>query len=243
MNSFFDIRTLSFCSGLVSACLFVCMAYVHWNRKTYPGFGQWTLAFLLNFIGFFLLSLRNILPVFVTVILANTLIVLCYAFIVRGLKDFADIEQNSWLDLPLLIVIVLCFFYFSYVWPSVNARIVTVSMAIVFLCLRCVYITVRKIPGMLAEKNALLAITFVSVVLWFFSRAVLTILSNEIIEDFMTAGATHGLSIITVSIGNIFIAVGLIIINDFTLYHDPNLPAGLNCKGLVDPMKRCGNLL
>jgi len=121
MQIFLDIRTLSLFSGLISACLFVCMVYIYKARKTYPGFNLWTLAFMLNFIGFVLLSLRNILPVFITVVLANTLIVLCYAFIARGLVDFADGDQNTWVDIAPLFVFIIAFSYFCYVSPNVNA--------------------------------------------------------------------------------------------------------------------------
>ena len=213
MKTFFDIRTLSLFSGFISACLFICMAYIYRNRKTYPGFNLWSLAFMFNFIGFVLLSFRNILPVFFTVIVANTLIVLCYSLIARGLIDFADDNQNIWADISPLFVFIISFFYFSYILPNVNARIVIISITIMLICLRCAVITHRKIKVTLDEKNLLLVTTFLMVAIWFLLRTTLTISVEGEIHDFMSAGMIHGLSIVAVSIGNIFIAIGLIIIN------------------------------
>jgi hypothetical protein len=219
MQIFFDIRTLSLFSGFISACIFVCMVYVYKNRKTYSGFNQWTLAYMLNFLGFVFLSLRNILPDFITIILANTFIVLCFAFIARGLVDFAEGKQNIWLDISPIFVVIITFCYFSYSSPNVNARIAVISLVIMFVCLRCISILRLKIETILGMKNWLLMATFIFLALWFLLRVVLTILFENKIHDFMSAGVIHGLSIIAVSIGHIFIAVGLIIINAQRLEH------------------------
>ncbi len=246
MQKFFDIRTLSLFSGLISACIFVCMVYVYKNRKTYSGFNQWTLAYMLNFLGFVFLSLRNILPDFITIILANTFIVLCFAFIARGLIDFAKGEHNIWVDISPIFVVIITFCYFSYFSPNVNARIVVISLVIMFVCLRCISIVRLKIKAILGMKNWLLMTTFTFLALWFLLRAVLTISIEDKIYDFMSAGVLHGLSIITVSIGHIFIAVGLIIINAQRLEHNlikakeeiktlkGFLPICANCKNIRD---------
>jgi len=168
---------------------------------------------MLNFIGFVLLSLRNILPVFITVVLANTLIVLCYAFIARGLVDFADGDQNTWVDIAPLFVFIIAFSYFCYVSPNVNARIVVISLVIMLVCLRCTSIASRKISVILEGKNWLLLTIFTLMALWFLLRSALTLSFEGKIHDFMSAGIIHGLSLIIATIGNIFIAIGLITIN------------------------------
>ena len=246
MQKFFDIRTLSLFSGFISACIFVCMVYVYKNRKTYSGFNQWTLAYMLNFLGFVFLSLRNILPDFITIILANTFIVLCFAFIARGLIDFANGKHNIWVDISPIFVVIITFCYFSYFSPNVNARIVVISLVIMFVCLRCISIVRLKIKVILGMKNWLLMTTFTFLSLWFLLRAALTISIEDKIYDFMSAGAIQGLSIITVSIGHIFIAVGLIIINAQRLEHNlikvkeeiktlkGFLPICANCKKIRD---------
>jgi len=195
------------------------MVYVYKNRKTYSGFNQWTLAYMLNFLGFVFVSLRNILPDFITIILANTFIVLCFTFIARGLIDFAEGEQNIWVDISPIFVVIITFCFFSYLSPNVNARIVVVSLVIMFICLRCISIVRQKIEAILGMKNWLLTTTFTFLALWFLLRTFLTISFEDKIHDFMSAGVIHGLSIIAISIGHIFIAVGLIIINAQRLEH------------------------
>ena len=59
MAPLLDIRTLSFASALVKAIIFVYMLHLWLTRKTYPGFGQWTLAALLHLLGLTFLALRG----------------------------------------------------------------------------------------------------------------------------------------------------------------------------------------
>ncbi len=213
MNTFFDIRTISLFSGLLSACLFTSMIYVYKCRKTYPGFKQWTFAFISNFVGFALLSLRNILPDFITTIVANFLIVLCLILVTRGLISFAKGKQNIWLDISPLAILIVLFFYFLYISPNLNARITVISLVMIFISLRCAIITQKNIPEVLCEKNWLLTFAFIWIAFWLLMRVFLTISHYGHINDFMSGSIIQGVSIITGIIGLIFIATGLIIIN------------------------------
>jgi PAS domain S-box-containing protein len=213
MNAFFDIRTLSLFSGFISACLSVCMTYIYKRRMTYPGFGQWNLAFVIYFIGFVLLSLRNILPLFLTVIVSDTLIVLCYIFIARGLNSFANGSQKNWMDSATVIVSIIGFFWFTYISSDITARILILSFIIMMSCLRCSTIAVRKVSVHFAQKTLLLTIVFYSLALLLFLRIILTVSIEGQINDFMSDSVIQGFSIIVGSIGNIFIAIGLIITN------------------------------
>jgi len=189
------------------------MTYIYKRRKTYPGFGQWDLAFVIYFIGFVLLSLRSILPLFLTVIISDTLVVICYILIARGLNSFANVGQKNWMDIVSVIVTIIGFFWFTYISPSVSARIVILSFMIMLSCLRCSTIAIRKVSVQLGQGALLLTIIFSSLALWLFLRIPLTVSIEGEINDFMSAGVIQGFSIIVGSIGNIFIALGLIIIN------------------------------
>ncbi len=212
MHDFFNIRTLSLFSGFISACLFISMIYIYKMRKTYPGFKQWALAYMLNFFGFIFLSLRNILPDFYTIIVANTFIVICFVLIARGLNNFAENEQNNWIDILLPSVLVLSFCYFVYVSPNVNARIVIISLIVMFISFRCAFITHRRIAVQFDQKNWLLTTAFVFVAVWLLLRTCLTASIEGNIHDFMSTGAIQGTSIIVGIIGHIFIVIGLIMI-------------------------------
>ncbi len=187
--------------------------YVYKNRKTYPGFKQWAIAYVLNFLGFVFFSLRNILPDFFTIILSNAFIVICFVLIARGLIYFTEGKQKTWMDILPPFVLTISFIYFVYLSPNVNARIIIISLLIMLVNLRCAFITHRKLAVLFGEKNWLLITTFVFLALWLLLRTSLTISIEENIQNFMSAGAIQGTSIIMGIIGHIFIAISLIIIN------------------------------
>jgi PAS domain-containing protein len=223
MTMFLDMRTLTLVCGIISASLIVCLVYTYKYRKTYPGFNKWTLAFLCNFIGFILLGFRGVLPDYITVILANTLVVACYVLIARGMNEFASSEQNDWMDIISVLAVVLLFFYFTYVLPNVNIRIGVISTVLIFVCLRCVHIAHRKIAVELDKSNLLLTASFLLAALWLSSRIVLTVYFEAEIKDFLEAGSIQGVSIMVATIVNLLIAVSLLSINSQKLEKEINI--------------------
>ena len=226
MDPFLDIRTLSLLCGIISASLILCLAYTYKYRKTYPGFFLWTAAFLFNFAGFVLIGLRGMLPDYMTVVLANAFIVICYVFIARGMNDFADSEQHNSLDIVPVAVVIPSFYYFSYIFPSVTIRIVIISSVLVLICLRCLYLSEKKIGLLLNKSNLLLSTAFLFTALWLSARIVLTLIFEGRISDFMTTGFIQSGSIIIATVGNLFIAFGLLSITSQRLEEEINQKSG-----------------
>ena len=240
MDIFFNTRSLSLFSGFLSACLFISLIFIYKNRKTYPGFKQWTLGYLFNFLGFVFLSLRNILPDFITIVLANLLVVLCFILLARGLICFTESKQNIWMDILPPVIFILFVSCFVYVFPNLTMRIIILSIALMFISLRCISINHKRTPLVLGEQSWFLSAAFLWVVISLFLRAVLTI-SYEHSDVFMTNSTIQGLSIITGSAGITFIAIGLIVINAQRLEKDL-IKAGKEIKtlsGLLPICSRC----
>ncbi len=240
MSQFFQIRTIFLFGGLISACLFVCMLYIYKNRKTYPGFKQWTIAFMFNFSGGVLLSCRDFLPFFTTVILANLLVVLLFVFIARGLITFVGNRQNNLTDISILSLYIAAYIYFSYFSPNINARIIIISSVLILFCIRCIFICHRKLPLILTRSNCLLMTAFILIALSSLFRVILMIVFNEHISDFMSAGTIHGVSMILVTTGHIFIAIGLIVINAQRLEQEL-INAKAEIKTLIGFIPICAN--
>jgi hypothetical protein len=246
MPAYFDIRTLSFVAGIVAITLGGCMLFVSTNQKVYPGFTKWTVGSLLNGLGMILLGLRDLLPDFLTVLIANALIVIFFVLITRGLLEFIGSEQKIWLDITPVIVLMTSFVYFNYYSPNVNARIVIISMIIALLCGRSAFILHRQVPLLFPGSNRLLLMSFSLAAIWFFLRVIFTMAFESPIQDFMSAGVVHGITFVFTSVINITIVTGLIIINARRLEYDLTtarselkslsglLPICSNCKKIRD---------
>lgn len=220
VSEYFEIRTLSFACGIITITLWGCMLFVALTRKVYPGFKTWTIATLLNSIGMISLSLRNILPDFVTIVIANLLLTFFFVLIARGLIEFADGKQKLWLDIVPVAVISAAFLYFTYYSPNVSARVIAISLVIAALCGRNILIICKQIPLILFSTNWFLLMSLILMGGWFLLRTLFTLIFENQIVDFMSASAFQGLSFYISFVGNITLVIGLITMNAQRLEQD-----------------------
>lgn len=240
MSDYFDIRTLSFVSGIIAVTLWGCMFFVATTQKVYPGFMRWTLASLLNGIGLIGLSLRDILPDLLTIVIANLLIIVFFVLVARGLIEFVGGGQKIWLDITPVVIITATFLYFTYYLPNVSARVVIISLLIAFLSGRSAFIIYRQVPLILFGTNRFLLASFIFMGGWFFVRTILTLIFENQILDFMSASVLQGFSIMVVFVSNIMIVTGLIIINAQRLEYDL-IKAKNEVKSLTGLLPICSN--
>ena len=144
METYFDIRTLSLINSVVAVSIFLCMLYVIIKRKAYPGFLEWTVGAFAASLGMILLGLRNIVNDFISVIIANLLIVSYFVFISRGLARFSDANQHDWFDAGSLLLLAGSFWIFTFHFPNVNIRIIILSLIITIICCRGCFIILKR---------------------------------------------------------------------------------------------------
>lgn len=213
MEFVLDIRTFSFANGAMAFTMFLCMLHVTIRRRIYPGFQLWAWAALANSTGFILLSLRHLLPVEGTVIVANWLIALAAVLICRGLIRFSGKSQTNWLDISALVIIAALFTQFAIFQPSVNARIFFISLFLALFYLRAALLALGPVARLLRQQNVLLASSLILLGVWFLARSVVSGIWESLIIDFMTAGYWHGLTFLAFMVGNTTVMVGLLSVN------------------------------
>jgi hypothetical protein len=241
-----DMRTLVYSAGIVSLMLTLCMFYVLYARKTYAGFFQWTISVLLTFLGFMLLSLRGIFPDFLTIVVANSLLVASTLLIIAGIEAFIGLSRKMWQYSVPLVFLIITFVYFTYFSASLSARVAIISVTRALLFTYCAFLIHKYIPPLLNGRNRLLIITFGVVAAWFLIRAVLTIYSGYGKQDLMLLTVINQLSFIFIVGGNIGIITGLIILNSQRIEHELStviseirqlkgiLPICASCKKIRD---------
>lgn len=213
MSDLLNIRTLIFISGIISLTLSICMLYVSRTRKTYNGFRQWTIASILYMLGQVLSCMRSILPDFISVIVANTLLVAGTGFVAYGLELFTDSTRKIWLYVSFTLSMVLAFLFFTYYHPDVNARIVIISTIITIYYAYSVYLVCRYVPPLVNDHNRFLEVVFSIQAAWLVLRIAHTVFLESPTADFMQASAFQGTTVIVFFSGNILIVIGLIVLN------------------------------
>jgi diguanylate cyclase (GGDEF)-like protein len=158
-----DIRTVSFFVGALSAVqalsIFVFARMVGRQPGIYQNaYGNLGLAF-----AFSLTLLRGVIPDFLSIVVANTIISISGFLIFDGVCAYTGRAFNR---KPLLIIpgfIFLFFLYFTYIERSMSVRTILISVTSAIFCFACGYILYRY-----SDKQLRLASLFTANVLVFY---------------------------------------------------------------------------
>jgi hypothetical protein len=241
-----DIRTLAFVSSTTSLVLFFWLAYVDRTRKTYPGFRQWTMSAFLFFCGMVLISLRNIWPDMLTVVVGNSAFIGAFILADYGLRRFHGRRPAINGYIINLAILSLSFTYFTFIRPDVAIRIVIVSVLVSIYCFRIGYDLWKYRTPTSSFGRGLLIGTFMLLGFWDLARPVLTMLLEAHVADFMHAGAIQSVTLIVFIGGSILMYAGLATLNAERIEADLTramenirtlqgfLPICANCKRIRD---------
>ena len=213
MSSYLDIRTLSALTSFVNMILCLVMFYVYKTRKTYPGYRHWVYSAFCMFAGTLLLSLRGMLPEFFTVIAANALIASYFVFIAYGIQIFFQRPVLIWHYTTPVVFMILTFIYFTYITPSISARVVIITLLGCVFLLISVYCVYFKSLETLHETNMLVIVSLTVQLLYFLLRIAYTLLIESGIKDFMAASSVQSITFLLLIGGNTSLFLGLIIMN------------------------------
>ncbi|MGO9122762.1 MAG: GGDEF domain-containing protein [Desulfomonilaceae bacterium] len=137
MNLILDNRTLTTVQVAVSVVLCIVMFIAWRTQKTYPGFGRWTLSKVPHAIGFLLISLRGLIPDWVSVLVANGLLFVSPIVLYEGIRQFCAKPHRDLFNYSLMLFLLASFNYFFWVEPNMKARMLTITACTALIIMRC----------------------------------------------------------------------------------------------------------
>ncbi|HNX97214.1 MAG TPA: PAS domain S-box protein [Candidatus Aminicenantes bacterium] len=145
-----DIRTVLITGATIEAvCALVIGLLWRQNRHRYDGIGFWVTNFSWQAIGQLLVILRSGLPVWMSVVLANTLALAGTILGLLGLERFVGRRGPQVQNYVLLSLFPLVQVYLTFVRPDVAARSLTMSVIQLFVCGQCAWLMLRRVaPAM-----------------------------------------------------------------------------------------------
>ncbi|MCG8376062.1 MAG: hypothetical protein MI702_06235 [Chlorobiales bacterium] len=201
MEAVLAIRSLYFSCFAILFTLSACMVNYLYSRKTFPGFKAWTVGSGLSALAFLLIGLRHMLPDFISIIVSNTLGITAMFFFYIGFKNFAEEKLNYHLHLSFIIIYsVVLFPIFTYISPSLKARVVIASIATAGYALICGLVHYRQGRRGLIDLNIMLILTLFLLIALRTFRAVYYSISSNDITDLMASGDLSGLLILILTI-------------------------------------------
>jgi diguanylate cyclase (GGDEF)-like protein len=193
-SHYLDVRTLNFIVILFSCiCSISLLCYQRTQNKIH-GLNTFAVSLLFIGLGPFLLGLRGSAPDWLTIIVANTLILIGFSLTLYSVSIFRSFPLKLAHIMACFIPIFSgSFYYFTFYIPSVKGRIIYLS---VYLCV----VTLCSGIAMLKGKNndldlpvKTMAYSFFSYSAFMAARTLWSIFAPEI-TSFMNAGVIHQLT-------------------------------------------------
>ena len=196
-----DIRTLSFVSTTF-ATFFACGLFAFGAlQKEFKGFPLLASAVALFAAGFFFLGYRDIFPDFITIILANLMIIVGSILYYEGTRRFLD-HSTRFHPVSVIAIVVgfVLFLYFTYWNPSVNNRIICITAIQLLVSILCVREFSQNLHVSWRVSGFATALVFVIFGFYQLFRLLWTLSEESPIQSFMSAGNVHAFAFITLII-------------------------------------------
>lgn len=142
-----DTRTLLVVTALISMGSAVALISLWRAQLKHNGSGFWAAGMSCICIASILISARGAIPDFISLVIANSLYVIGFVLILRGIHIFTGRPQSIFFNVALTPISAVLFYYFNYVEQNMNIRIVVISIAFALTCFTIVLTLLR-------EKNA-----------------------------------------------------------------------------------------
>jgi len=120
----FDPRTLLFATSVVLVVCALCMTFLWSSNRTEPGAGYWAVQFSFAALGVALVAARGMVPDFLSVTVANPVLLVSYLVFLSGIRVFAGRAPiNIGLIVIAFVAAFILFDYFVHTDPNVSIRI------------------------------------------------------------------------------------------------------------------------
>jgi|GEM_PF-1912693 hypothetical protein len=204
-----DMRTTCLITGMVLVIIAVYLVYIKLMNSRLMGVGWWALGALSGGAGLLLLGMRYLWPDWLTVVAANLLLGLFVVLIQLGLTRFLGRRVNPWPHLAWTALLGAGVFHWTYLRPSVDARVVLISFFTIGYCLRCLWLLTRggASPG---ARSWPLLISIGAVLLVHALRGFSSLFRQQATSSLMDMSHWHAIGLLAFAAGSFLITTGLV---------------------------------
>jgi signal transduction histidine kinase len=133
--------------AIVIALVFTLLGLLIWRtRRTYPGFGRWTIGNSLTILCILLFALRGVAPDWLTVVAADAAAMGAMILFLEGNREFRGLPPRLWFVYVGAAAAVVTVAILDNASESLNARILVFSMALATGGILCAVTLLREIP-------------------------------------------------------------------------------------------------
>lgn len=155
-----DNRTLLVAVSLITIGASIVLAFLWRIRPKSTGVGHWALGITLIGAGSVFTVARGYIPMFISIVVVNTAIVLGMQLIFHGLRIFTERKPFIFYDFVITFLTAFLFYYFYYIYPSLTIRTVLYSFLVATVCIAIVFTLVTDNNRVRKKSSHPVAIIF-----------------------------------------------------------------------------------
>lgn len=225
-----DIQTLFVVNIFISTTLAACVALVGWG--TDRSLLRWAFAFALHGITYALFALRGVLPDFITIVVANTLIAMMFALFTEGLLHF----QQRMLARPIIWApVVLLFLCFLVLTDQFVTRVTLSSAIFSVQSMLIIYTILQGMASSVGRGRWIIVVAAFASIVLFLQRGLLTLLGNGTLVDLQSSNIVQTITFLGSAMALMMFAIGLLVMYKERAEHRSHTMA------LHDPLTQLGN--
>jgi len=225
-----DIQALFLVNVFVSATLASCVALVGWG--TDRSLMRWAVAFSLHGISYGLLAMRGVLPDFLTVVVANTLVATMFALFAEAMLQFL---QRTLSRVIVWAPVVFLFFAFLLLAEQFVARVVLSAAIFSAQSLLLIVIVLQGFAHRVGRGKWIIVIAAVVSIALLLHRGLLTLLGNDALVDLQSSSLLQIITFIGAALALMMFAIGVLVAYKERAEHHSLVLA------LHDPLTLLGN--
>jgi len=169
-----DLRTLFIVQVILYACLGLVCLFLPYRKPGSPAVPNWGRVMLLLAAGSAGIALRGLVSDWISILLANALLLVSFLLISRSVRQGPGAEPNAF-GWSVVGVSMLLLWYFTYIQTNTLMRIVIASIAMAILIVRPALALLEPVPGSSRRAKLFTAACLLGLGLVMLVRAVLTI--------------------------------------------------------------------
>ena len=160
-----DLRTL-YTGFVVMLVVLLAVVALIWfqTRKRFEGLNLLVVYLFVQLAGITLIALRGLIPDFVSIIIANALVVGGAMLAFVGLEKFTGLRSSYIKHYLLLTVFLLMHIVLTYFLPSQELRNINVALAILIISFQNAHLLLSRVPESMRKTTAPMGYVFVFLV-------------------------------------------------------------------------------
>ena len=191
-------------------------------KRRFAGTFLILVSFIMSGAGNILVYLRDVIPDWISIPVANLLIASSCLVLLIGFERFLKKNGYPIQNYILLLIFFIIHCYFTFVEPDIHIRRINISMIYVLLCSQITYLMLKRAPLTMRMITRPVGIVFLAICIIQIIRIFYLLQNNHPSTSIFKSNTTESLFLLTWQITTIFLAYSISLMYNKRLIVDVN---------------------